>query len=96
MKMNYSQQLLKERQWTEGLNRKYPHINAVEGEDLNIRNNINRMVGKAYMNVKKFPTIATIMRATGLSNSQVHIIAKRAGCISRTFVKESKRPSRNY
>jgi hypothetical protein len=55
---------------------KYPHINAVEGEDLSIPRATTEIIRKCWFDVVSFEQTEDIANATGLCQRQIFRIAK--------------------
>lgn len=52
--------------------KKFPHINATEGEDLSIHNAKINIITKCWNDLNNYPTIKEIVDATGLSARNLH------------------------
>jgi len=46
---------------------KYPKINYIEGEDLNIQNHVLKMVEKCYFDTEKYKTICDVAKKLEVS-----------------------------
>ncbi|MEO6304846.1 MAG: hypothetical protein ABIP51_16920 [Bacteroidia bacterium] len=67
-------------------NKKYPNINPLPEEDLNIENMVKSILEKAWYDKKRFPLIEQISIITGLSERQIYRLAKQ-------FKFHSRRPN---
>lgn len=52
--------------------KKFPHINATEGEDLSIHNAKLNIVTRCWNDLENFPTVKEISDATGFSSRNLH------------------------
>jgi len=56
--------------------KKYPDVNYVKGEDLNLDNMYAREIFKKWHNTDDYPTVIDIQKSIGISERTIYRIAK--------------------
>ena len=59
------------------LETKFPNIKPIEGEDLNIENNIRSILNKCWFDLNKFKTVTDVAAAMGINERVVHKWVKK-------------------
>jgi len=81
-----------EQEYVEHLNKKFPHINPVEGEDLNLQRNVQRILTKCWTDRGKYPNSASIQFALGISERSIYRLVRFFGLPRRNTLT----PTPNY
>jgi|LakMenEpi12Jul11_1017349.scaffolds.fasta_scaffold01849_3 hypothetical protein len=65
--------------------KKYPHIKVDKKEDLNIENNIVKILEKCWYDKERYGHVGDIALVTGLSERQVFRFARKYNFAKRIF-----------
>lgn len=69
------------------INQKFPTIQYVEGEDLNIENMKKRIITKAWYDTARFNHVTDIAMEIGLGTKMIYIYAKKLKLPNRRGLK---------
>lgn len=72
------------------INKKYPHINYKEGEDLNLNNMYKNEIKRRWLDIDNYPTIFDIVLELKISERQVYRLAKQNNLGSRWNYRKNK------
>jgi len=73
------------------LRAKYDHIHYVEGEDLNIARNIERILKYCWYKVEKYRSVERISQVTGMPQTRIIRFATKMGWESRVIIKRERK-----
>ena len=68
------------------LNAKYPHINYIPGENLNLFDAANDMLKKMWTDKVKYPTIAHMEKGLNMCERNIRRMAKLNGLTDRKYI----------